>query len=144
MLITFDPFIQYWQTRHHWNPWAKPSSTHPMTSFCVRTDFPPSWFMSKTFKKLHTPQILTNHLETWQICSSDNASQKLSDRFFKFETVWPQQPIKFDHEAAKQEVCQFLSSPLTYHNQTWYIDPWHHHGDAQWIWWPLTSRGRYN
>ena len=48
MLITFDPFIRCWQTRHHWNPWAKPSSTHPMTSFYVRIDFPPSWFMSKT------------------------------------------------------------------------------------------------
>jgi hypothetical protein len=23
MFITFDPFIQYSETRYHWNPWAK-------------------------------------------------------------------------------------------------------------------------
>ena len=45
----------------------------------------------------------------------------------------------FDREAAKPETRQYLSSPLTYHNQTWYIDPRHHHGDTQWIWWTLTS-----
>ena len=27
MFITFDPFIQYSQTRYHWIPWAKPYST---------------------------------------------------------------------------------------------------------------------
>ena len=39
MFITLDPFIQYSQTRYHWNPWAKPSSTHPMTSFGALMDF---------------------------------------------------------------------------------------------------------
>ena len=60
---------------------------------------------------------------------------------FKFKNVWP---IKFDREAAKQKVSQFLCSPLTYYNQTRYIDPWHHQGYTQWIWLPLTTRGRCN
>ena len=46
-----------------------------------------------------------------------------SDRYIKFRTVWPGQPIKFNRKVAKQEVRQYLSSPLTYHNQTLYIDP---------------------
>ena len=121
MLITFDLFIQYSQTRYHWNPWAKPSSTHPMTSFCVRTDFPPSWFMSKTFKKLHTPQILTNHLETWHICSSDQSAQKLSDRILNFETVCPLQPIKIGGDGADFDVSSYLGNALTYRNKIW----WH-------------------
>ena len=48
---------------------------------------------------------------------------KTQEPIFQIQNCWPQQPMKFDHEAAKQEVIQFLSSPLTYHNQTWYIDP---------------------
>ncbi len=47
-----------------------------------------------------------------------------------------------DGEAAKKEVSLFLSNPLTYHSQTWYIDSWHRFGDTQIIWWPLTSGGR--
>ena len=35
-----------------------------------------------------------------------------------------------------------LSKSWTYHSQTWYIDSWHHSGDSQTIWWPLTSGGR--
>ena len=35
-----------------------------------------------------------------------------------------------------------LSISLTYHSQTWYVDSWHHSGDIQTIWWPLTSGGR--
>ena len=41
-----------------------------------------------------------------------------SNSFFKFKTFWPWQPIKFDGEAAKQEVSPFLSNSLTYHSQT--------------------------
>ena len=44
MFITFNPFIQYSQTRYHWISWAKPSSTHLMSSFLAMMDFPPSWF----------------------------------------------------------------------------------------------------
>ena len=51
-------------------------------------------------------------------CLTKNIKQ-----IFKFKTVWPRQPIKFDREAAKQEASQFLSSHLTDQNQTWYIDP---------------------
>ena len=52
------------------------------------------------------------------------------NRFFKFITVRPWQPMKLDGEAAKQEVSPFLSNPLTYRNQTWNIDSWHHPGMA--------------
>ena len=41
------------------------------------------------------------------------------------------QPSKYDGEAAKQEVSPFLSYPLTYHNQTRYIDSWHHPGNTK-------------
>ena len=103
---------------------------------------PPSWFMSKTFKMLLLSQILSNHLETWHTWSSGHPWWKTSNRFVKFKTVCPLKPIKFGGEAAKQEVSRFLSIPLTYHNQTWYIDPWPHKGDTDLIWWPLTCRGR--
>ena len=52
------------------------------------------------------------------------------NRFFKFITVRPWQPMKLDGEAAKQEVSPFLSNLLTYRNQTWNIDSWHHPGMA--------------
>ena len=52
----------------------------------------------------------------------------LSNSFFKLKMYWKFWPQS--HQT------------LTYHNQTWYIDPWHHHGDTQTIWWPLTSGGR--
>ena len=73
-------------------------------------------------------QMLSNHLETWHRWSSGHAWEKSSNGFFKLKMywkIWPQ-----SHQT------------LTYHNQTWYIDPWHHHGDTQTIWWPLTSGGR--
>jgi hypothetical protein len=35
----------------------------------------------------------------------------------------PRQPIKFDCEGGKLEISQYLSSPLTYHYQSYYIDP---------------------
>ena len=62
MFLTFDTFIQYSQARYHWIPWAKPSSTHPMLSFCAMTVFRPSWFMSKTFKMYLPSQMLSNLL----------------------------------------------------------------------------------
>ena len=124
------PTGQSWTCIHVHNFWP----IHPIFTNRYHHHFPPSWFMSKTFNMFHLSQILSNYLETWHTWCSAHAPQKL---FFKFKTVWPRQPIKFDHEAAKQEVSQFLSSPLTYHNQT---GIW----DTQWIWWPLTSRGHCN
>ena len=50
--------------------------------------------------------------------------------FLKFKDAWLWQPIKLDGEVAKQEVSPFLSNPLTYLNQTWYIESWHHPGDT--------------
>ena len=93
--------------------------------------FPPSWFMSKTFKVLLLSQILSNHLETWHTWSSGHAWYKTSNRFVKFKTVCPLQQIKFGGVAAKPDVSPYLSSPLTYHNQPWYIDPWPHKGDTE-------------
>ena len=104
--------------------------------------FPPSWFMSKTFKVLPISQILSNHLETWHTWSSGDVWCKTSDGPFKFKTVCPLEPIKFGGKAAKPDVSPYHSSPLTYHNQPWYIDPWPHKGDTEWIWWDLTPRGR--
>ena len=37
--------------------------------------YPPSWFMSKTFKVLLLSQILSNHLETWHTWPSRHASE---------------------------------------------------------------------
>ena len=54
----------------------------------------------------------------------------VSNSFFKFKTVCCQ-PSKYDGEAAKLEISPFLSYPLTFRNQTWYIDSCQHPGDTK-------------
>ena len=56
-------------------------------SLCAVIDFPPSWFLSKIFKIYLLSQMMANLLETRQRWSTDHASKKLSNRFFKFKTV---------------------------------------------------------
>ena len=41
---------------------------------------------------------------------------KVIEQIFHIQNRFAATAIKFDHEAAKQEISQFLSSPLTYHN----------------------------
>ena len=121
MFVTFDPFIQFSQTRYHWNPWEKPA--HTTLTLCCR--FAPWWIFQ--------------HLSFYQKPAKCISYQKCCQIFSKLGTDdWPFCQIH-------SQTCQtgskpILSKPLTYHSQTWYIDSWHHPGDTQAIWWPFNLR----
>ena len=113
--VTFEPYIRFSKSWHPCNPWTRPSSTHPMTSISAMIDFPPFWKMSKTRKKFHGSQFLTDCHENWYMASLDRSAQKLWDGCLIFVIVWPWQPIEFGRKDTKQEVSSYLRSPLTYH-----------------------------
>ena len=69
-------------------------------------------------------RLMFNHHETCHIWSLDQAERMCLTAFSNTGS----KPV--------------LSNSLTYHSQTCYIDSWHHSGDSQTIWWPLTSGGR--
>ena len=112
--------------RYHWIPWIKTNSTHSMTSFSGYIDFLQFPVLSKTFESLLLLQFCSNLLQNYHICSSDQASQKLSNRILIPTTVCPVQPIKIGNKATKQEFGSNLSKSLRYQHQTWYIGGGYH------------------
>jgi hypothetical protein len=95
----------------------------------------------KSVVHFHRPQMMFNLHGTWHIWSSDQAEQmcQLSEIQNRLavtanQTWWQSSPTG---------TRPVLSTSLTYHSQTWYIDnSWHHSGDIQTIWWPLTGGAR--
>ena len=85
MHVTFDPSLRFSKIRYRWNPWTKPSSTHPMTSFCAMMVFPPFWISSKTFKRLYRSQHLSDQHQTSHGVSPDYALFQLC--FFSSELL---------------------------------------------------------
>src|SRR4029434_7592547 len=106
--------------RYHWIPWIKTNETHPVASISGYIDFPQFPVLSKSFERHQLLQFLSNLLQNHQRWSSDQASQKFSNRILILTTVCPTQPLKCSRKAFKQEVKSYLSKSFRYQHQTWY------------------------
>ena len=94
------------------------------------------------------PLHITNKLflmetseSSWDIYDLRTKLNKWVKQLFQIQNrlaVTANQTLRQSRQTGSKPV---LSKPLTYHSQTWYIDSWHHSGDTQTIWWPLTSGG---
>ena len=122
MFITFDPLIQYSQTRYHWIPWSKPSSHH-MSSF-----FAP-WWIFRHLGLCQKPSKCFSYNKfgsiTLELGTHDLQATMCQKTYKKINSNSKPYGRYQPRLRSRQTGSKPISSPLTHHDQTWYIDPCH-------------------
>ncbi len=104
-----------------------PDSCHQVSCHHLKhssaTNRSKSWVYEKVQKKCHQPHIFTNLHQKWHRWSSDQASQKLSEGFFIFESICPSKPIEICDESVKQRWRVFMHATFEpYGEKVWKFD----------------------